>query len=410
MRASGLRGRAARCCAVLSFAAVVAAFVGVALAHDGDEPRGYLGFRGFGSNPGTGVHDYWGASLGGNFNRYLGGELSLDAFERRIHVDGFSSVGEYSITALVPQVRLRYPLFEGRLTPYFVAGAGVAFGEFNDRKAGTFGKSVDADRTMPVGTVGGGIEYFLSDTVAVGVEVKYLFAGTQDVRIDGVSHSNSIDSLFASFALRMFYPERPTAPPLQLQDGPLRRLYLALHLGGAIVTDPRVSSELEARPEPPAIGPLNQYFGGAVGLDFGRYLGVEVTFEGYETTLELKGVGSIAEYAVYAVVPQARLRYPLLEGRLVPYLLAGVGLASAEVNDRKPKGAGVQIQASDFGLAVTVGGGLEYLLTRNIAVGLETKYLYTHGLTLKLAGGATHEANLGPVFVSLGLRVYLADF
>src|SRR4029453_11504056 len=238
-----------------------------------------------------------------------------------IHVDGFSSVGEYSITALVPQVRLRYPLFEGRLTPYFVAGAGVAFGEFNDRKAGTFGKSVDADRTMPVGTVGGGIEYFLSDTVAVGVEVKYLFAGTQDVRIDGVSHSNSIDSLFASFALRLFYPERPTAPPLQLQDGPLRRLYLALHLGGAIVTDPRVSSELEARPEPPAIGPLNLYFGGAVGLDFGRYLGVEVTFEGYETTLELKGVGSIAEYAVYAVVPQARLRYPLLEGRLVPYLL-----------------------------------------------------------------------------------------
>jgi opacity protein-like surface antigen len=109
-------------------------------------------------------------------------------------------------------------------------------------------------------------------------------------------------------------------------------------------------------------------------------------------------------------VPQVRLRYPLLDGRLVPYLLAGVGYAAAEINDRKPAGAGVNIQASRSGLAVTVGGGLEYLVTRNVAVGMETKYLYTHGLTLQLAGGTTHEANLGPVFVSLALRVYLADF
>jgi opacity protein-like surface antigen len=405
-----LRGRLARfgaagfCCGALLVGAP-----GPAPARDGDEPRGYLGLRGFGSNPGTGVHDYWGASLGGNYNRYVGGELSADVFERRIRVGGSSALGEYGIVAIVPQIRLRYPLFEGRLTPYFVAGAGVALGEFNDRKADAFGKSVDVDRTMPVGTVGAGIEYFIADTVAVGVEVKYLIAGSQDVRIDGVSHSESIDSLFASFGLRLFYPERPGAPPLEPREG-LRRLYVSMRLGGAIVTDPRVSSEIKMQPEPPAIGPLNQYFGAALGLDFGRHFGVELTFEGYETGVEVAGIGSVIEYAVYAVVPQARLRYPLLDGRLVPYLLAGVGFATAETNDRKPKGAGVEIRTGEPGLAVTVGGGLEYLVTRNVAVGLETKYLYTHGLTLKLAGGTTHEANLGPVFVSLGLRVYLADF
>ncbi len=405
------RGRVARFCAAVSCAAVLGGFPVVALAHDGDDLRGYLSIRGFGSNPWTGVHDYWGAALGGNFNRYVGGELSADVFERKMDVDGFRSVGEYAVIALVPQIRLRYPLFDGRLTPYFVAGAGVAFGEFNDRRAGTFGKSVDADRTVPVGTVGAGLEYFLADTVAVGVEVKYLFAGNQDIRIDGVSHSNSIDSLFASFGLRLFYPERPTAPPLEPREGSRRRLYLSLRLGGAIVTDPHVSSELEVRPEPPAIGPLNQYFGGALGLEFGRYLGVELTFEGYETNLELKGVGSVTEYAVYAAVPQVRLRYPLLDGRLVPYLLAGVGGAIGELNDPKPKGATVKPQGSSgLGLAVAVGGGLEYLVTRNVAVGLEAKYLYTRGLTLKLAGGTTHEANLRPVFISLGLRVYLADF
>ena len=413
MRGARLRGGAARCCASLCFVAVLGGIAGVALARDGDEPRAYLGLRGFGSNPGTDVHDYWGASLGGNFNRYIGAELSADVFERKMDVEGFRSVGEYAVIALVPQIRLRYPLFEGRLTPYFVAGAGVAFGEFNDRKGGTYGKSVDADRTMFVGTVGGGIEYFLADTVAVGVEVKYLIAGSQDVRIDGVNYPNSnpIDSLFFSFGLRLFYPERPTVPPLPLQDGPLRRLYFAIRLGGAIVTDSHISSEIEVKPEPPAIGPLNQYFGGAFGLDFGRYFGVEVTFEGYEANLEVKGVGSVTEYAVYAVVPQMRLRYPLLDGRLVPYFLAGVGAAIGELNDPKPKGAEVRPQGSSgLGLAVAVGGGLEYLVTRNVAVGLEAKYLYTRGITLKMPGGASHEASLSPVLLSLGLRVYLADF
>ena len=41
---------------------------------------------------------------------------------------------------------------------------------------------------------------------------------------------------------------------------------------------------------------------------------------------------------------------------------------------------------------------------------METKYFYTRGLTLRLAGGTIHEAKLGTVFASLGLRVYLADF
>jgi hypothetical protein len=45
-----------------------------------------------------------------------------------------------------------------------------------------------------------------------------------------------------------------------------------------------------------------------------------------------------------------------------------------------------------------------------VALGVEAKYLYTRGLTLRLAGGTAHEANLGTVFASLELRVYLADF
>ena len=69
-------------------------------------PAWCLGFRGLGPESGTGDHQiYWGASLGGNFNRYLGATLSRDAAsERRIHVDGLQlRVGEYSITRPVPR-------------------------------------------------------------------------------------------------------------------------------------------------------------------------------------------------------------------------------------------------------------------------------------------------------------------
>jgi opacity protein-like surface antigen len=349
--------------------------------------------------------------VGANINRFLGAELSGDFFERRIDVGDFGSVGELGITAIVPQIRLRYPLLDGRLVPYFLAGAGIAITEFNDRKSGTFGRSVDADGVIPVGAVGGGIEYFLSDSVAVGVEVKYLMGPDNDVKIDGVTYSDSINSLIASFAVRLFYPERPGGVGVEPRADAPRRLYLGLRLGGAIVTDPHVSSELEVRPEPPAIGPLNQYFGASIGLDIGRYWGVELAFEGFESTIELKGKGNVTEYAVYGVVPQVRFRYPVLDARLVPYALAGVGVAASEVNDRKPQGVRVEIRGSDgIGLAATVGVGLEFLVTRHVAIGAEAKYLFTSGMTLKLAGGEKHDADLNPVFLSLGLRIYLADF
>ena len=104
-----------------------------AWAQDDDRTRYYLGLRGHGSNPFTEVHDLLGASVGVNVNRYWGFELAAEGFERRLRLDG-KALGEYLLLPLVPQVRVRYPLLGGRLTPYALAGVGVAFTEFNDRK------------------------------------------------------------------------------------------------------------------------------------------------------------------------------------------------------------------------------------------------------------------------------------
>ena len=95
-----------------------------AWAQDDDRTRYYLGLRGHGSNPFTEVHDLLGASVGVNVNRYWGFELAAEGFERRLRLDG-KALGEYLLLPLVPQVRVRYPLLGGRLTPYALAGVGV---------------------------------------------------------------------------------------------------------------------------------------------------------------------------------------------------------------------------------------------------------------------------------------------
>lgn len=392
--------------------AVVLGSFGTSWGQDSDRPRVYLHLRGQDTNPLTGVHDAWGVAAGVNFNESLGVELASDIFERRIRIPGFASIGEHGIASLVPQVRLRYPLFDRRLTPYVVGGVGVAFSEFNDRKSGALGRRVELRESTLVGTLGAGVEYFLADNIALGVEVKYLFAEDHTTRIDGVPHKRHIDSLLTTLGLRLFHPELRPAPPAESHDPVPTRLYLALRAGGALPTDTVVGSGLVIRPEPPAYGKtLNRYFGASLGLNVGRYLGAELVFEGYEAVLALRGLGSISEYAVYAVMPQIRLRYPLLDGLLVPYGLAGVGMAMAEVNDTKPHGAGITVRPTvSHGLAAAAGAGVEYFVASNIAFGLEAKYLHTSGLELGLSGGPTHAPNLKTVIFAVSLRVFLKDF
>jgi opacity protein-like surface antigen len=107
------------------------------------------------------------------------------------------------------------------------------------------------------------------------------------------------------------------------------------------------------------------------------------------------------------VVPQARFRYPLLDGRrLVPYIFGGLGVSYAEFNDRK--GVHAEVRGTDLGLAVAIGGGLEYFLTQNIALGVETKYLLTRGHKLRDERG-TQATRVDAFLVAVGLRVYFGS-
>ena len=393
------------CAIAVSITAVAGAW-----AEDSDQLRGYLQLKLRSTNNFTDVHDYYGFGLGVNLNRYLGFELSGEKFEIFPKISGLGTVGEYAVFTVMPQIRLRYPLLGDKLVPYVIAGGGIAFTDFNDRKAPAFGLEVKDESTTPVGTVGAGIEYFLADNIAFGVEFKYLFAGDQTLEVGGTAHRINVSTPLTTFSLRLFYPElRPVSFP-DPPDPPPARLYVGFRAGVAVPTDTDIAPGIEARPLPYAIGGvLNEYFGVAVGLDVGRYLGIDVAVEGYEVTMALHGVGSVGEYAFYSLVPQLRARYPVAAGRLVPYAIGGVGLGHAEFNDRKPRGADFSISAVSNSIAVTAGAGAEYFITSKIAAGVEAKYSYSPGHTIKI-NGHSEEGTLQALLVSIGLRVYLADF
>jgi len=398
----------AACCGLMLWIGAVPA-----RAEDSDALRGYFQLKlGDSAVTGSGVHDYYGFGVGLNLNRYVGVELSGDHFEIFPKVSG-REIGEYGVFAIMPQVRLRVPVLGDRLVPYAIAGAGIAMTDFNDRKSPAFGLEVKDQSTTPVGTVGAGIEYFLADNIAVGLEFKYLFAGDQTLKVGGASHRVNASTPLASFSVRMFYPElHPTPVEAAPEPAPLR-LYGGFRLGFVVPTDTDIGPGVEARPLPYAIGgKLNEHYGVGIGLDIGRYFGVEVSVEGYEVVMALKNVGSVGEYAFYSVVPQARVRYPLLDGRLVPYLIGGVGYGFVEFNDRKPRGANLSIthKGSSGSYAATLGAGVEYFVTRRVAAGIESKYSYSPGHPLQINHGPEQDGTLQGVVVTAGLRVYLFEF
>ncbi|HUF92151.1 MAG TPA: outer membrane beta-barrel protein, partial [Candidatus Limnocylindria bacterium] len=347
-----------------------------------------------------------GLSLGVNFNRYFGVELAADAFESDLKLGGVGKIGEYGTFSLIPQVRVRYPLFDGRLTPYVLAGVGIGHNEFNDRKKEGIGRSIHATDTTVVAAVGGGVEYFLTSNIAFGVEARYLVSRDQEIEIDGRSEKANLDALLTSVSLRLLFPELPGAAPGPPPDyRTTGRFYAGVRLGGGTVLNERIARGVESEPVRSAVGVFNTAYGGFVGADLTRFVGVEFAVDGYDFGIHVPGVGAVGEYAIYTYIPQLRLRYPVLGGRVTPYVVTGVGVSFGEFKDRKPRGEEIDIGGEDFALAAVAGVGIEYFVASNIAVGLETKYLYSRGHTLQTPSG-DRDANLDSMLTSVGLRIY----
>jgi opacity protein-like surface antigen len=353
------------------------------------------------------AHDSVGVSLGMNLHRYLGLELAGEFYELHLTDPGLGKIGELAVGAAIPQVRLRYPLLHDRLVPYVIGGAGVAVSQFNDRTIFATDASVETDGAKAMGSIGGGLEYHVADNVALGLEGKYLISPDYTVKVNGAPENIGLSAGLMSFSLRVLYPQLDPRTAASGASGSAT-LYAGVRAGGGMPVHDRVFGNVEGRAEQASIGPFDQLYGAAIGLNVGRHFGVEVPFEGFEMSLRSPTHGCLGEYAVYAVIPQMRLRYPLLDGRLDPYLIGGVGMSFGEFNEQAI--AKVNVDGNDFGVGATLGTGIEYYLATNIAVGAEARYLFARGHELQVGSAPAMSGNLDSFLLTLNLRIFMFDF
>ena len=182
-------------------------------------------------------------SLGVDINRFVGVELMTSQSQTDLEWSG-RKIGEYGMFTLIPQVRLSYPLLDGRLTPYVVAGVGFGHNEFGDRKRGGIGLSIQGNDTRVAGAVGVGLEYRLADNIGVGGELRYLASRGHEIEIEGTRQTLNLDALLVQARLRLLFPEREARPEAAYHtDG---RWYLGLRYGGALTTRDRIGDGIEA--------------------------------------------------------------------------------------------------------------------------------------------------------------------
>lgn len=400
----------------LALAALLALLPGAATA---DTVRGpYLGLRLGGhlfldADVGAGLditeqHSLYGISVGVDVGRHLGLEVAADFFEPDLRASaqrrsGLGSVGELGMATVLPQLRLRYPLLDDRLVPYLVGGVGASFTQFNNRKRDGFNRSIHAEDGALAWTVGAGVEYFVASNVAVGAEARFVDRGTHDIEVDGDTRRARLDSVLVAVAARVYLRDGESA---RFDAGPPRRAaFLAVRAGGARLVNRRIAPGIDTDPDNSELLPgLNNVLGFTVGLDLGRTVAVELAGDGYEVNLSLPGVGTIGEYAITSFLPQLRLRYPMLDGRLLPSLVLGVGATFTEFNDRKPPADTMVVSGSDLSPAGVLGLGIEYLIARNLGLGVDVRYVISRGHHIRI-DAARERVNLDTVNVTAGLRL-----
>jgi opacity protein-like surface antigen len=374
---------------------------GAARGEDSDLTRYYFGFRYGDILPGQiKAHDSTGGEIGVNFGRYFGIELALDSYEVKV-----GEVAEMSVLGLVPQVRLRYPFYHDRLVPYVLAGVGLAVTQANDARA-----PVDwvggKDDVLPMGSAGGGIDYFVADNLSVGLQGKYLASGDLDYSSGGVADSINASSAIVMVGFRVFYPELHPAENAVAAADAAARFYLSLRTGGALLVDLSPFPGISSTPEQSVFGSnFTQQFGVSVGANIGRYASLELALDNYEIRLALPDVGGIGEYSVFPIAVQGRVRIPVAD-HIESYVLAGVGGEYGQLNDRTPAGEELKLHGRDVVPMGVFGTGLEYALLSNVSIGGEAKYIIARGHSFRVEPNPAVQGNFDAFVLALAVRVF----
>lgn len=352
-----------------------------------------------------------GFSLGADLNKYLGVELAVDNFETDLNSPRADlKAGEYAVWTALVQARFRAVNWWSGFTPYVLVGAGAAYGEFNDRNVLLAASLDGAPEVSPVigggdvsfaGSIGAGVEYFVARNIALGIETRYLFLVETEIETTSGDELLALDSLFYTAAARIYFDDpdanvraRPAA------DSDDTRAYVAVRAGAAIFTQPDASNGVSIE------GQGSQVGAAAVGVNLNKHFGLELASEYAETQIALQGVGPVAEFSVWTIIAQARLRYPIWEDRFVPYAVIGTGLGFGQINDRIVTASSSDLtgDTNTTNVVGAFGVGADYFLAENIALNGEVKYVTPFPADIAV-NGSPADLNLDPLFFSMGLKV-----
>jgi outer membrane protein W len=349
---------------------------------------------------------FQGGAVGFDWGKYWGFELAIDATETDIEAPDLSvgRLAEYGIWTFVPQFRFRYPIPELRLQPYALLGAGLGYGGAHARNPEGTLNYTHAQDTSFVGVAGLGMEYFLAENIALGIEAKYRFLFRTEVEVAGRKQNLNLDSIVYGVALRTYFDSGPgaTAPtwlPIRPADSDALRGYLALRAGVNFITNPNANPGIKTES---MSFPL---FGAGLGFNFGKYWGLEIATDTAKTDITAPVVGRVGEYRYITGLAQLRLRYPVMEDRLSPYVVVGGGMGYGEFNDRRLSAGYYKIGGTGYSPIAAAGTGFDYFITRNISVGLEAKRIFFYRPDMML-NDQTIKLKLDPMLLSAGMRLY----
>ena len=382
-------------------------------AADTDQPRFYVSIRAGAILKSThqvapgyqgtlGGEDVIGLSAGMNFNKYVGAEFSLDRYEFILNSPQGEKAAEYSVAPFLLLLRLRYPVMNDRLIPYMLGGGGVGLVQVDDKFPPIGSTALKKNDFAPMGALGGGVEYFIANNLAVGLEAKYLFHQAS-LGVNGQDNRTNLNGFLWGGSLRVYFSEDgaggPPMPSITAGDRP--RVYLAVRTGTSVPTHRSIS------PGGSVSGVEGLHFAsGSLGVNIGRYWGVELALDSMEQNISVPPYGRIGEITHSSIVPQVRVMYPLYEERLVPYALGGVGVGLAEFGDQTPESQSATTGHSQTVSVVgTAGVGLDYFVINNVAINVEAKYRIFPSAMLDI-NGVPYTINLNGLLLSAGLRIF----
>jgi opacity protein-like surface antigen len=143
-------------------------------------------------------------------------------------------------------------------------------------------------------------------------------------------------------------------------------------------------------------------------MNFNKHWSAELAFDYTRTQLRSPTLGKITGYPIWTIAALARFRYPLLNDKLSPYVLAGPGVGFGEIGDLDQPSSVTGIAGKsgnqDNSFVAIFGAGIDYFIGHNVTFNVEIKRVTFFDTDIKFHG---QPKTLSPEFVSVaaGIRV-----